>query len=208
MVRFIGSLGRGFGGPNPVVRAAHRAAESDEPDESAVLRLSSVVASAGRDARVALKYFADYRGEFETDRAYRLLEAAVKGEAVLPIREDCRELFGEEERLGRMPLADAFAVLAECTPGLRELAASASASADGEARAVEAKRESEERRGASSMLLYEADDGDALLDSVIARSIVAQYLQILEGSDDSDPSCAYFALPRKRVVLVTRFGSR
>jgi hypothetical protein len=208
VVRFVDSLGRRFGGRGPVIRAAHRAAESDESDESAALRLSSVVAGARRDARAALKYFADQRDEFERDRAYRLLEAAVKGQPVLPIREERRELFGEEETLGRMPLADAFAVLAGCKPELRELAAEAAASAGSEPTAVQAKQQSGERRRVSSMVLDEVDGGGGVCGSGLARSIVAQYLQILEGSDDSDPALAYFALPRKRVVLISRFDAR
>jgi hypothetical protein len=166
------------------------------------------VEGARRDGRAALKYFAYQRDEFERDRAYRLLEAALKGEPVLPIREERRELFGEEERLGRMPLVDAFAVLAGCKPELRELAANAAAGAGGEATAVRAKQQSEERRRVLSILLDDVVGGGGVCDSGLARSIVAQYLQILEGSDDSDPSHAYFALPRKRVVLVSRFESR
>lgn len=207
VARCVDSLGRRFGGPGAVIRAAHRAAESDESDESAVLRLGSLVEGAPRAGRAALRYFADQRDEFERDRAYRLLEAALTAEPVSPIREKHRELFGEEERLGRLPLVDAFAVLAARKPELREVATSAAASAGSEPTAVEAKQQSEERRRVSSMLLDDVDSDGGVCRSGLARSIVAQYLEILEGSDDSDPSRAYFALPRKRVVLVSRLDS-
>jgi hypothetical protein len=206
--RIVDSLRRRLGGPGRVIRAAHAAAESDDPDESAALRLSSVVASARRDARAALKYFASRRGDFERDRAYRLLEAAVKGESVVPIRQECRAVFVEEEKLGRMPLADAFGVLAELKPELRKLADDAAASASSQVTPVQAIQDSEERRRLSATLLDDVDHGRGLSGSGLARSIVAQYLQILEGSDDSDPSRPYFALARKRVVLTSRFDSR
>jgi hypothetical protein len=207
-MRLAGIVRWRSGGPNPAVRAALHAAHSDEPDDRAVQRLNAVAAGRRGDVRAALDFFAKCRDRFDMDRAYRLLEAAVNEEAVLPIRDDRREMFGEEERLGRMPLADAFAVLAECQPGLRELAARAEVRADSQTMAAQATEGSEDGPRASSMLLNEKGRSGGVCDSVLARSIAAQYLAILDGSDRSDPSCAYFALPRKRVVLASRFDSR
>lgn len=103
--------------------AALELAYKDKSDES--LRDELAVRS-GRDARCgekAIGILARGRTSFVSDRAYRLLVAAVSDRGVEPIDASVRELFDEEERLGRLPLGEAYARLAESEPRLREVEA-------------------------------------------------------------------------------------
>jgi hypothetical protein len=61
------------------------------------------------------------RDTFVDDRAYRLLVAIRDRSPVPEIELSQRELFAQEQRLGRLPLPDAFAQLAELDPTLRTL---------------------------------------------------------------------------------------
>src|ERR1700730_12072595 len=53
-----------------------------------------------RGARSALSLLGLTRDEFASDRAYRLLEAAIKNVSVEPVRGAMTDLFSREEKLG------------------------------------------------------------------------------------------------------------
>jgi len=183
------------------MRAALRAAHSELSDDEAVGVVRASREVSPDDIRCALKHYAGMRDRFDTDRAYRLLEAAATGESVQPIAREREGLFRREEKLGRSPLEAAFAVLAEHWPGLLELAVAAEASGRSEISATEKAR----HRSRAVEMLLRAEKTDQLRSSPLAASIVEQYLSILDGTDQGDVSRSYFALPRKKIVRTTRF---
>jgi hypothetical protein len=193
-----------FQGGNVVARVALDAAYSAASDEVAAQRLRDEAASRPADARAALKLYAQRRDRFDMDRAYRLLAAAVSGEAVQAIPSDRRGLFDRERHLGRMPLSEAFAVLADREPRLRKLAAAASSKARSTSPTTSPDDDTETSTSWRAPPDAKAQD-DPLYQSELARAIATQYLAILDGSHDGDASSSYFALPRKNVVLTTHF---
>ena len=58
---------------------------------------------------------------YETDRAYRLLVAAMSNAPPEPVRPEDAELFRHERELGSMPLSQAFGQLRALAPGLEEI---------------------------------------------------------------------------------------
>jgi hypothetical protein len=180
---------RGAGRGIPL-RAALRAAHSAESDEDARSRLSHELGGSKRDIHHALNILAAKRDQFDMDRAYRLLHAAITSDPVESIRSDLRELFSQEEQLGRIPLAQAFAFLAERQPGLSHLHAAAA-------------------QPVSALLGPAARNcSDPLLRSQLALSVVSQHLAIQSGSQEGDISCSYFSAPRKTITLSSGFSVR
>lgn len=204
MLSFLRHGRRNFRGRNLVARLALDAAYSAASDEVAVRRLRDHVTSHPAEARAALKLYAQRRDRFDLDRAYRLLAAAVTGEAVQPIPSDRYGLFDRERQLGRMPLSEAFAVLADREPQLRNLAAAARSKAHSTGATHSPDEDAETTTSWKAPPDENAQD-DPLYRSELARSIATQYLAIVDGSHDGDASSSYFALPRKKIVLTTHF---
>ena len=177
------------GAGTAVIRAALGAAYSSASDDDATLRLSNETAPDPTAIREAQRFFESRRDEFINDRAYRLLVALARGDGWVPaISEANRERFDSEAHLGRLPLRDAFALLADRKPELRSLASSAATCPT-----------------PSDILLDPAGHPDSLCESNLAVSIATQFLAIQRGQHEGDPATSYFALPKKTVVLTTRF---
>jgi hypothetical protein len=196
-----------------ISRASPRAAHSAEPDEDARRHLMEELASNGQHAQDALAIFERMRGQFDADRAYRLLYAAMTDTPVQPIAADRRDLFLREEQLGRMPLSEAFGFLAKHQPVLYQLEKATRAAVEHVTQALtdEAKSRDDSVEAPlhiSALLGPSAQDcTDPLLRSQIALSIASQYLAIVAGSHDGDDSCSYFESPNKRMTLSSGFRS-
>ena len=104
-------------------------------DEEAAAQIGEAVRSDRGAAEATLDYVRRIhrvsRG-YETDRAYRILAAAIEGRPPEAVRPENAELFERERELGWMPLSRAFERLASAVPQLEairvraeELAASA-----------------------------------------------------------------------------------
>lgn len=191
----------------PTLRAAMKAAYSPLGDEAARMELASRLASDPEILREATLDLSDHRRDYARDRAYRLLSAAVAGTPVEPTPPERRELFAEEEVLGRMPIEQAFEQLAELQPLLLE--------AKRQAQARDTNIEPSERaKGALSALhrseadreiAGEASEDRELLNTTVANSIVNQYLQQLAGVPEmGTPSASYFDAPRLVVFRSAR----
>lgn len=193
---------------NVVLRATIRAAVSTDTDQEAVSHLREVVAKDRREADSAWRILQGSDLRYDMDRARRLLGAALTGREVEPPPADRLDLFDQEERLGRMPLDQAFDLLAQRRPGLREIATRA-AGARGTRRAkasgwslqigthvIKAAPISNE---AGTALSSFAGESDALAESGIARAIAKEYLMVLEGTLDRDTTTPHFNC-RKLIV--------
>lgn len=197
-----------------IARTTLRAAHSAEPDEDARRRLEGDLASNGQQAQDALTIFSRMREQFDTDRAYRLLYAAMTNTPVQPIAADRRDLFISEEQLGRMPLSDAFAFLAKRQPQLYQFEKAARV-ADGVTGPLLGDNTGADDATVNAPPYVSAllgpgaqDCTDPLLRSQLALSIASQYLAIMAGSHDGDDSCSYFASPKKRMTLSSSFDRR
>jgi hypothetical protein len=178
-----------------IVRAAVKAAQSPEGDSAAQTKLAGIIRDSPRAAQHALKMLRHSRDQFDSDRAYRLLEAALSGLPVQPIAPPDRELFAQEESLGRQPMSDAFARLKLVSPGLGEL----EATVDQEISSLGQSDFTSVRRRLAPLVGPAASDQlDSIARSQIALTIAAQYLAILGGdSRYGTQDTPYFAAPQK-----------
>jgi len=173
-----------------VSRKAINVACSDMEDIQAVARLRGIAAENVGATRRALESLSRARTEYATDRAYRLLLAAVDGVSVSAPPGELRELFDREGELGRLPIERAVAKLVELEPRLEEVM-SKRTSVTGRSRLMQAK----------AVMGPGSDNPDLLVQSNLALSIVSQYLEAGDdGADLSDGEGSYFGAHRKRVV--------
>jgi hypothetical protein len=183
----------------PVTRAARKEAYSSLDDESAKARLCERLEAEPEVVEEALTHFRQ-RDDYIEDRTYRLLAAAAADTTVAPIPPERAELFAQEEEIGRMPMEQAFARLAEIEPGLLDLKSQVSQ--------VEAVEKNSDRRdcGLPKQIkepLHRLVGGGArsdndLLHTTLATSIVHQYLRQLAGDKRvGTPDTAYFDSPIK-----------
>jgi hypothetical protein len=107
-------------GISAVIASARQAAMSGAEDEAACQVLRAGLPKDREPVGKALARLADLRVNYLEDRAFRLLQAASTDSPVQPIDAQHRELYLEEARLGRMPLAEAFAYLAALEPRLTQ----------------------------------------------------------------------------------------
>jgi hypothetical protein len=105
----------------PIRAAALRQAASDAVDDVAAAALGAEVEDRDSAAVRAIEDLGDPRDNFLYDRAYRLLTAVVDGGPVRPIDPAMADLFAAEEELGRLPLQESFASLAQTEPRLAEV---------------------------------------------------------------------------------------
>jgi hypothetical protein len=95
-------------------------------DEEAVERVRELVRSDPDAARVTLRYVRrtmEFSRGYDTDRAYRIIVAAMSGRSPEPVQD--AERFEHERELGWMPLEQAFETLLAGVPELAELRARA-----------------------------------------------------------------------------------
>jgi hypothetical protein len=169
----------------PVYGVVMRATYSDESDDEAVETVRPAVEANRKAAKAMLDHVADIllsqRGYVE-DRTYRLLTAALEGTSPADISGEQREPFMRERDLGRMPLTDAFGLLAELAPGLRAVERTVKDGAHAGAGDVST-------RAMPPMPIQEIDSlvgptarsPDPLARSEVAVSIVVAYLRAIGG---------------------------
>jgi hypothetical protein len=183
----------------PVTRAATKAAYTSLDDEAARLELSGEL---NADAEVIRETLANYpsRDDYIADRAYRLLAAAATGSAVATMPAERADLFTQEEEIGRTPMVQAFARLAETEPGLLEI--------EQQTRPVIEDHDLDQcglpkeiRHRLARLVGGGARSDRQLLHTPLATSIVHQYLQILAGNARlGTPDVSYFDSPIKHFV--------
>lgn len=192
---------------SPAQRAAREGAYSSLDDEAAKLALARRLEADSKVLNEATIDLSRHRDDYIQDRAYRLLSAAATGTAVQATPPERQALFAEEAALGRMPIEQAFARLAEMEPRLLEVQRQAQrGSPDGDPEESGLlKRLNEKLRG---LVGGGASRHHELLRTNLASSIVHQYMWQLTGATQfGSPSTAYFDSPTKQFVASVAFGS-
>jgi hypothetical protein len=158
-------------------------------EQEAVDRMRDVVRSNPRGARATLRYVARIRNHYhgyETDRAYRVLDAAIRGIGPEAVRPDDAELFERERSLGWRPLEKAFGQLVAEVPELAHVV-----------EIVESDPPTHDWMMRVDHLIGPASSqGDPLLRSPLASKVVATYLRALrDGSRKPDLGRPVFWYP-------------
>lgn len=191
---------------SPVQRAARKLAYISQDDETAKLALAELLEADSDVVKEATIDLAQRRDDYIDDRAYRLLSAAAAGTAVLPIPPERRELFAEEEAIGRMPIEQAFQRLAELEPrliGVKHMAERGGQDEDGDACGLPQRL----RKELLGLVGGAANEHHELLRTTLATSVVHQYfLQLGGNARMGNPSVAYFDSPTKHFVASVSFG--
>jgi hypothetical protein len=146
-------------------------------DEEAAERIGGVVRASPPAARATLAYLRRMRDDFggyETDRAYRLLIAAMNGAPPEPVSPANARLFERERSLGWMPLGAAFDQLVSEVPELAQVA-----------RWIQSRPPVNEWVTRVEDLVGPASSqSDPFLRSSVASTVVHRYLSVL--GDDGD----------------------
>jgi hypothetical protein len=190
----------------PITRVARKAAYSSLDDEAAKLKLSEEM---GTDAELIQETLTNYpnRDDYIADRAYRLLAAAATRTSVASMPAEQADLFTQEKTIGRTPMRQAFARLAETEPGLLEIEQQSRTSPE-DHNSEQCGLPNETRQRLARLVGGGARSDHQLLHTTLATSIVHQYLQILAGNTHlGTPDIAYFDSPIKHYVSShTLFG--
>jgi hypothetical protein len=189
---------------SPAYKAATRAAYSSLDDEAAKLVLADRLDADSKVLNEATIDLSRRRDDYIHDRAYRLLSAAVAGTPVQATPPERQDLFAEEAALGRMPIEQAFARLAEMEPRLLEVQRQVQRGrADGDAEESGLLKRLRESLG--GLVGGGASRHHELLRTSLASSIAHQYMWQLTGATEfGSPTAAYFDSRGTRVVA---FGS-
>jgi hypothetical protein len=182
-----------------VRRELLRVVHSRATDEEAARRIGDCIRADQRGARATLKYVFRIRQHtrtYETDRAYRVLVAAMAGVPPEPVRSVDAALFERERELVLMPLDQAFEQLVSAVPELEAVrnraeglarspdAFSVERQADEDQVVVSGRFHSEAMGNADRLVGPESGHPDALVRSSLARQVVGAYVTaILAGSD-------------------------
>ncbi len=192
----------------PSQRTARDLAHSPLDDEAVVAKLRERLDASQPILEEAAVTASKRREDYIDDRAYRLLSAAASGTAVQPIPPERAGLFAREEAIGRMPLEDAFALLAESEPRLLDLQRRARESA-ASGQPAGYKLPEDISNPLHQMVGGGAEVDDALLRTVLATSIAHQYLGVVAGDTRFGPAeVPFWELPRKRFVASHAFRKR
>jgi hypothetical protein len=184
-------------------RLVYRQAMVEESDEQALTAIVGEVRRHPKAAREARELLASSISCYDADRAVRLIDAAIDGLPIKPVRPEYAELFEQEARLGRMPLREAFAEVASRVPRIERIGKRFEES---NATAVELVDERSERSPSDVTLLRDAQHEvdqiigpqsqhpDPLLRSYLSRNIAYSWLGIIFDSPPYiDPNMSYFS---------------
>jgi hypothetical protein len=156
-----------------------RAVYSHLSDEDAADRLRDVVRSDRLGARATLLYITRIRDgscAYDTDRAYRVLRAAMREAPPELVSSGQEGLFERQRKLGWSPLSDAFDQLADAVPELAEVAQTVES----------APFTSDWITGVEKVVGPRSSQTDPLLRSSLALTVVARYLRAVSSSGDRD----------------------
>jgi hypothetical protein len=122
------------------------------------------------------------------------LSAAAAGTRVQSIPPERRDLFTEEEKIGRMPILQAFQRLAEIEPRLLDVERMTPATGVDDNGSLPPNVD----RRIRSLVGGAAERDDELLRSKLASNIAQHYLRVLAGdSRCGSPDMPFFENPRK-----------
>jgi hypothetical protein len=184
----------------PSERLAMKLALSPLEDDAAVAKLRAQVDTGPAILEEAAIAMSKQRDDYIHDRAYRLISAAAADSVVQRIPPERAALFSREEVVGRMPLQDAFLLLAESEPRLLDVQRLARESAT-TGQPVGRDLPEEISKPLHLMVGGGAEGEDPLLRSGLATSIAHQYLRLVLGDTDLGPATTpFWELPRKRLV--------
>lgn len=188
----------------PYMRAARQFALSSMDDEDARHAIEQRVPFDRAGIRAAVQRASITRSDYLSDREFRLLAAIADGGPVRPIDPALADLFEQERELGQMPLADAYAHLAELKPRLLTLENEPvpprppdNADSDARKRAWKARGAYEDRL--EHLVGIAANKNVPILRSDIAAGIVMQYLDVKAGLMPGKLTDSYFNAPRRHV---------
>ena len=151
-----------------------RAVYSPMSDQGAATSIQTVVQSDPSAARATLAYVARIRRnslQYDTDRALRVLQAAISATPPTPISPDHAALFERERCLGWSPLGAAFHQLATAVPELADIAQAVIEPGNG------AGTDLDEFIGPRS------SQSDPLLRSSLVATVVQRYLRASRADD-------------------------
>jgi hypothetical protein len=176
-----------------------RAVRSPATDEEAAQQIGDLVRADRPGAKATLKYVVTTRKHsrtYETDRAYRVLVAAMGGVPPEPARSEDAELFERERELVLMPLTQAFARLVSEVPELdavreraEQLARSPEAfwldpQPDGNRVVVSGRHHSEAMGNANQLVGPRSNQPAGLMRSSLTLQVVSAYVTaILAGPE-------------------------
>jgi hypothetical protein len=200
-----------------VRRELLRVVHSPLTDEEAVRRIGDLVRGDQTGAKATLRYVSgirDHSYAYDTDRACRLLVAAMAGAAPQPMRSQDAGLFDRERELGLIPLDQAFDQLMSAVPELEAVRKRAERLAGSPEAFVVERNAAHERIVVSGKLHSEASGDvnrlvgpksghhDALVRSSLARQVVSAYVTaILAGPDAALANRALWDGDRRRVAV-------
>ncbi|MEA2211999.1 MAG: hypothetical protein QOF83_1947, partial [Solirubrobacteraceae bacterium] len=148
-------------------------------DEEAANRLRDVVRSDPPGGRATLTYVTRIRDgscEYETDRAYRVLCAAINGAPPESVSPENAAFFERQRALGWSSLDEAFDQLADAVPELAQVA-----------QMVETEPSTSDWiRHAEKLIGPRSPQSDPLLRSSLALTVVARYLGVIRRGSDHD----------------------
>jgi hypothetical protein len=179
---FEGELQRMAGVRRPLLRVVH----SQLADGEATDRVRADVREHPAAAQATLSYLQrahEAEPGYITDRACRILEAAMGSTEPAGISPPLRDLYERERTLGWLPLEQAFAEIARAAPEARNLVTEL---AQREAKGSESLALIEQLRAVVGPL---AENRDLLVQTPLANRIVFAYLAFLEGGASArDPT--------------------
>lgn len=156
-----------------------RAVYSHLSDDEAANRLRDVVRSDPPGARATLAYVTRIRDgscEYETDRAYRVLRAAMSDASPEPVSPGKAEHFERQRELGWSSLDRAFDQLADAVPELAEVA-----------QTVESEPSASDWiKHVENLIGPRSQQDDPLPRSSLALTVVARYLGVISRGSDHD----------------------
>lgn len=185
------------------IREAMRFAPSSMDDEDARREIEQRVPFDQAGITAAVQRMARNRSDYLSDRAFRLLAAIADGGPVRPIDPALADLFTQERELGQMPLADAFARLAELEPRLlaleHEPAAPPIASDDAgnKERKLSWKAMAGYVEKLDDLVGLDASKRLPILRSDISVGIVMQFLEVKAGVMPGKLTDSYFNSPHR-----------
>jgi hypothetical protein len=183
-------------------------------DDQAAERVGQLVRSDPQAARVTLRYVhrtMEFARGYDTDRAYRIMVAAISRSRPEPVRAQDAERFERERELGWLPLDQAFAVLLAAVPELAELRAraeelAASPEAFGIAKDADSgvlTFPSGVKPTGDRLVGPDSRHPDPLIRSWLAASVLANYL-IAVVNHSADRALFEWAQPTTRVTFSMR----
>jgi hypothetical protein len=183
---------------------AFQLASTEEDDDRALASLRyEIQRQPGSAAQKARERVARQVWCYETDRASRLIDAAIDGTALRAVDAKWVDLFAQEARLGRMPLCDAFPEIISSVPEIGRVTTRfekslfdirTSTKEDDEGFLSRQKLLMKAQREVAQIIGPKSRHLDPLLRSYIPRNIVYRWLRVLCG-DPPLPSRdeSYFA---------------